>query len=90
LPLNPEFAGSNLAKYDGFVRAIKMCSKTSFGREVKPLVPCRKIINMLKNRTSMKGILQMQNLAAISCQFILLCHQMSLLAIARELFFDKS
>jgi hypothetical protein len=34
--------GSNLDKDDGFLRAIKICSTTSFGREVKPSAPCRK------------------------------------------------
>jgi hypothetical protein len=29
---------------DGFLRAIKIRSTPSFGREVKPEVPCRKIL----------------------------------------------
>jgi hypothetical protein len=29
--------GSNLAKDNGFLREIKICSTTSFGGEVKPL-----------------------------------------------------
>jgi hypothetical protein len=43
LPLDPRFVGSNPAKNDGFLRTIKIRSTTSF-REVKPLVPCRKIL----------------------------------------------
>jgi hypothetical protein len=38
--LDPRFAGSNPAEDDGFLRVIKVCSMTSFGGEVKPLVPC--------------------------------------------------
>jgi hypothetical protein len=33
---------------DGFLRAIKICSTTSFGAEVKPEAPCRKILRFLK------------------------------------------
>jgi hypothetical protein len=36
LSLDPRFAGSNPAEADGFSRAIKILSKPSFGREVKP------------------------------------------------------
>jgi hypothetical protein len=52
--LDPRFVGSNLAEDDGFLRAIKIRSATSFGGEVKPSVPCRKMYGMLKNPTSMK------------------------------------
>jgi hypothetical protein len=44
LPLDPRFTGSNLAKVDGFVRAIKIHNMTSFGGEVKPSVPCCNIL----------------------------------------------
>ena len=40
LPLDPRFMGSNLAEVDGFFQSIKVLSMTSFGREVKPCVPC--------------------------------------------------
>jgi hypothetical protein len=33
LPLDPRFAGSNLAKGDGFLRAIEINSMTFFGGE---------------------------------------------------------
>jgi hypothetical protein len=36
--------GSNLAKDDGFLMVIKICSMTSFGGEVKSSIPCYKII----------------------------------------------
>jgi hypothetical protein len=48
LPLYLRFAGSNLAKDDIFFRVIKICSMTSFGGEVKPLVPCHKILQRVK------------------------------------------
>jgi hypothetical protein len=42
--LNSWFAGSNLAKDNGFLRLIKIQSMTSFGVKAKPLVPCCKIL----------------------------------------------
>jgi hypothetical protein len=41
--LNPRFAGSNLPEDDGFLRATKIRSKTSFRGEVKPPDLCHKI-----------------------------------------------
>jgi hypothetical protein len=46
--LDPRFVGSNLAKDDGFLRAIKILIMTSFEGEVKLSVPCRKIIRHVK------------------------------------------
>jgi hypothetical protein len=34
--MDPRFADSNLTGGDGFLRAIKICGKPSFGEEVKP------------------------------------------------------
>jgi hypothetical protein len=48
LPLNPRFVGSNLAEDNGFLRAIKMCSTTSFKREVKPSATCQMILWLVK------------------------------------------
>jgi hypothetical protein len=48
LPLDPRFAGSNPAEDDGFLRSIKIHSTPSFGGEVKPSVPCRKILQHVK------------------------------------------
>jgi hypothetical protein len=42
--LDPRFVGSNPAKGDGILRAIKICSMGSFRGEVKALVPCHKIL----------------------------------------------
>jgi hypothetical protein len=66
--LDPGFTGSNLAKNDGFLRAMKTSSMTFFGRKVKLLVPCCKIYSMLKNAMSMKVILHRQNSLAVFCQ----------------------
>ena len=41
-PLDPRFAGSIPARVDGFFQSVKILSMTSFGREVKPWVPCRR------------------------------------------------
>jgi hypothetical protein len=48
LPLVPRFAGSNAVEDDGFLIVIKIRSTTSFGGEVKPSVPCRKILRHVK------------------------------------------
>ena len=41
-PLVPKFAGSDPAEAVGFFSAKKILSTPSFGREVKPFVPCRR------------------------------------------------
>ena len=41
-PLDPMSAGSNSAVVDGFFSGRKNPEYTSFGREVKPWVPCRR------------------------------------------------
>jgi hypothetical protein len=48
LPLDPKLAGSNPVKDDGFLRTIKIRSTTSFGGEVKPTAPRRKILRHVK------------------------------------------
>jgi hypothetical protein len=52
--LDPRFVGLNQAEDDGFLRAIKTHSTTSFGEEVTPLVPYGTFYGMLKNPTGMK------------------------------------
>jgi hypothetical protein len=42
-------AGSNPVKDDGFLRAIKIRSTTSFGGEVKPTAHVERFYGMLKN-----------------------------------------
>ena len=49
-PLDSRFAGSNPARVDGFFQIVKILSMTSFGREVKPGVPCRRFT--ARKRTS--------------------------------------
>jgi hypothetical protein len=46
--LDPRFLASNPAEDDGFLRAIKIRSRTSFGVEIKPYVPCRNILRLAK------------------------------------------
>jgi hypothetical protein len=45
---------SNPAEDDGFLMAIKIHSTISFGGEVKPSVPCHKILRHVKDPYSMK------------------------------------
>jgi hypothetical protein len=45
--LDVGFAGSNPAEGDGFLRAIKISSTSSFRREEKPWASCRKYDDML-------------------------------------------
>jgi hypothetical protein len=52
--LDPRFAGSNPAEDDGFLRAIKIYSTTSFGGDIKLSVPSHKILWHLKNVYSIK------------------------------------
>jgi hypothetical protein len=48
LAIGPKGCGFKPGRGDGFLRAIKIRSTPSFGWEVKPEVPCRKILGMLK------------------------------------------
>jgi hypothetical protein len=41
--IGPKVCGFKLARGNGFVRAIEVHSTPSFGGEVKPKAPCRKI-----------------------------------------------
>ena len=49
-PLDPRTAGSNPAEVEGLFERVKTLSMTSFGREVKPWVPCRRFT--ARKRTS--------------------------------------
>jgi hypothetical protein len=60
------FAGSNPAKSDGFLRAIKIRSTTFFWGEVKPPAPCRQILRQVKDSLGYDGDTDRQNSAAIS------------------------
>jgi hypothetical protein len=62
LPLYPRFTVPNLAEKDGFLKAIKFHSTTSFERKVKPTAPCHKILwNVKKPLCILKEILCRQN-----------------------------
>jgi hypothetical protein len=54
LSLDPRFAASNPAEDDAFLSEIKIRSTISFGEEVKPAVPCRKILRHVKNPYSVR------------------------------------
>jgi hypothetical protein len=49
LPLDPRFAGSNLAEDDGFLTGIKIHSMTSFTGEVKLSAKCHEILWHVKD-----------------------------------------
>jgi hypothetical protein len=51
------FADLDPAEDNGFLRAIKIRSTLSFGGEVKPSAPRRKILRHVKNYYSMKETL---------------------------------
>jgi len=55
LPLDPRLAGSNPAEDDGFLKATKICSTTSFEEEVKPSAPCREILWHVKESYEYEG-----------------------------------
>jgi hypothetical protein len=46
--LDPRFAGSNPAEVDKFLREIKFLSMLSFGGNVNPQAPSRKILRHVK------------------------------------------
>jgi hypothetical protein len=48
LATGPEGHGFEPGQGDGFLRVIKICSTPFFGWEVKPEVPCRKILQHIK------------------------------------------
>jgi hypothetical protein len=66
LVIGPKVRGFNPAEDDGFLRAIKIRSTTSFGREVKPAIPFRKILRHVKDHYSTKEILVGQILGHFS------------------------
>jgi hypothetical protein len=51
------FMGSKLAEDNGFLRAIKICSTTSFRGKDNLAVPSREILRHVKDPYSMKHIL---------------------------------
>jgi hypothetical protein len=49
LATGPKVRGLKPAEDDVFLRAIKICSLTSFGGEEKPSAPCHKILRHVKD-----------------------------------------
>jgi hypothetical protein len=72
MPLDPRFADSNPAEGDGFLSAIKICSTSSFGGEVKPAVPYSNISRHFKDPYGMKEILVVKIHGHFSPSFFLL------------------
>jgi hypothetical protein len=83
--LDPRFVGSNTAEDDEFLRAIKFRIKTSFGGEVKPTVPCRKTLRLVKSLYSMKEMHREAKFTVLLAKFLLLDFYVSLLVTAREI-----
>jgi hypothetical protein len=67
-PLNSGFAGSNPGERDGFLRAIKIRSTTSFRGEVKPSATCFKILRHTKDPLRYDSDTDKLNVEAISCE----------------------
>jgi hypothetical protein len=65
-----QFADSNRAEEDEFLKAIKIRSLTSFGGEVKPSAPCRKILPL----PSMRQIFRWQHSREFLAKFLLHCY----------------
>jgi hypothetical protein len=49
-PLDPRFACSDPAEDSELLMTIKIRSTTSFEGKIKPLVPCRKILRLVKTQ----------------------------------------
>jgi hypothetical protein len=74
--------GFEAGRGDGFLRAIKFRSTPSFGREVKPEVPYRKILRHVKNQLTYLKILTPSSIPSA-------CSRMSLLVGLPESFSER-
>jgi hypothetical protein len=61
------FAGSNPAESDGFLKATKICSLTSFRGKVKPSASCHKFLRHVQDPLRYDRNTDRQNSVAISC-----------------------
>jgi hypothetical protein len=77
VPLDPRFADSNLVGDDGFLRAIKICSTTFFGGELKLSAPCCKISHHVKEPCGIWKIFCLQNSPPFLTKFLLICYEVS-------------
>jgi hypothetical protein len=66
LATGPKVRGFKLSQDDGSLKAIKMRRTTSLGREVKPSVPCRKILRHVKERYEYERDISLARLTSIS------------------------
>jgi hypothetical protein len=66
IAIAPKVRGFKPAESDGFLRAIKIRSTTSFGEEVRRSTPCRKILRQGKNLLRHDRDTDRQNSAAVS------------------------
>jgi hypothetical protein len=64
LAIGPKVWGFEPGQRDGFLRAIKICSTPSFGWEVKPEVPCHKIL------WHVKDLLKSHGADRLNCNFL--------------------
>jgi hypothetical protein len=81
---------SNQAESDGFLTAIKTRSTTSFGGEVKTLIPCHKILLHVKEPYIYKQTLIAKIQGYFSPIFSLLRYQVSLLQPEKKNLVDRS
>jgi hypothetical protein len=79
LPLVPRLAGSKPFEDDGFSRAIKLRNMTSFGWEVKPSDPCRKILRHVKEPFEYERDTSQAKFSISFTMFLLLRYKMTLL-----------
>ena len=54
-PLDPRFAGSTRPESMDIFQSVKFLSMTSFGREVKPWVPCRRFPNVKEAQAEIRA-----------------------------------
>jgi hypothetical protein len=85
LALGTRFAGSNLAKDNDFLRGIKIDSMPSFGGKVKLSVSCMFLQHVKECCEYERDTCSVNFNGDFFAKFLLLCYMMSLLVIAREL-----
>jgi hypothetical protein len=78
LPLYPWFSGSNQAGDDRFLMVIKESSMTSFGGEVKPSIPCCKILLHIKEPYRYEKRYLVGKTQPFLATFITFCYYLSL------------
>jgi hypothetical protein len=82
LATGPEVRGFEPGQGDGFLRAVKIRSTASFGWEIIPEVPCRKILLHVKDLLKCHGDGQIK--FSFPSPNLLLAPEMSLLTVLPE------